>query len=292
LSKKFGLGKGLGALIPESDAGTEQEENFKKSSDSNLISINLIKPNEGQPRKNFDQEKILQLSESLKEHGIIQPILLKKDGESYTIIAGERRWRAAKAAGIKEVPAIIMDLDEKAVLEVSLIENIQRQDLNPIEEAWAFKKLMDDFSFTQDELSRRLGKSRTALANTVRLLNLDKRVQDYLIDGVITEGHGRAILAVEDKDLQCRLAQKVIDDSLTVRETEKLISNLEKDAADQKVKKEKNDNSSPYISDIKSRLEEKFDTKVLIKDKNNKGKIEIEYYSNDDLQRIIDILNL
>ncbi|MHC1719097.1 MAG: ParB/RepB/Spo0J family partition protein [Clostridiaceae bacterium] len=292
MSKKFGLGKGLGALIPESDVNNVTNENEKSSAQSNLISINLIKPNESQPRKSFDQEKILQLSESLKEHGIIQPILLKKDGESYTIIAGERRWRAAKAAGIKEVPAIIMDLDDKAILEVSLIENIQRQDLNPIEEAWAFKKLMDDFSFTQDELSRRLGKSRTALANTVRLLNLDKRVQEYLIDGVITEGHGRAILAVQDKDLQCKLAQKVIDDSLTVRETEKMIANLEKEAEEPKEKEKKRTTLSPYIDDIKNRLEEKFETKVLIKDKNSKGKIEIAYYSNDDLQRIIDILNL
>lgn len=291
MGKKFGLGKGLGALIPEEEGAVEQNASKKYSVEANMISINLIKPNEGQPRKTFDEEKILQLSESIKEHGIIQPILLKKDGENYSIIAGERRWRAAKAAGLKEVPVIVMDIDEKSVLEVSLIENIQRQDLNPIEEAWAFRKLIDDFSFTQEELGKRIGKSRTALANTMRLLNLDPRVQEYLIDGVISEGHGRAILAVEDKDLQNRLAQKVIDDGLTVREIEKLIADIAKDKNNDE-KPVKKAEANPYISEIKNRLEEKFDTKVLISNRNNKGKIEIEYYSNDDLQRIMDILSL
>jgi len=290
LAKKFGLGKGLGALIPEDEAEKQKAEE-KAAAAASLISINLIKPNKGQPRKAFDEEKILQLSESIKEHGIIQPILLKKDGDTYRIIAGERRWRAAKAAGLKEVPAITMDIGEKEVLEISLIENIQRQDLNPIEEAWAFKKLIDDFSFTQEELGRRIGKSRTALSNTMRLLNLDRRVQDYLIDGVITEGHGRAILAVEDKELQYNLAQKVIDDGLTVREIEKLISDLAKGKAEEKAKPEKKA-ADPYIMDLKNRLEERFDTKVFISNKNNKGKIEIEYYSNDDLQRILDLLSL
>ncbi len=291
MAKKFGLGKGLGALIPEDEAAEAQKAEEKAAAAANMISINLIKPNKEQPRKAFDEEKILQLSESIKEHGIIQPILLKKDGETYRIIAGERRWRAAKAAGLKEVPAITMDIGEKEVLEVSLIENIQRQDLNPIEEAWAFRKLLDDFSFTQEELGRRLGKSRTALANTMRLLNLDKRVQDYLIDGVITEGHGRAILAVEDKELQYKLAQKVIDDGLTVREIEKLISDLSKARPEEKAKPEKKA-ADPYILDLKNRLEERFDTKVFISNKNSKGKIEIEYYSNDDLQRILDLLSV
>jgi ParB family chromosome partitioning protein len=291
MAKKFGLGKGLGALIPEDEAAEGQKAEEMAAKAANLISINLIKPNKGQPRKAFDEEKIIQLSESIKEHGIIQPILLKKDGDTYRIIAGERRWRAAKAAGLKEVPAITMDIGEKEVLEVSLIENIQRQDLNPIEEAWAFKKLIDDFSFTQEELGRRIGKSRTALANTMRLLNLDSRVQDYLIDGVISEGHGRAILAVEDKDLQYKLAQKVIDEGLTVREIEKLISDLAKGMGGEKPKPEKKA-ADPYISDLKNRLEERFDTKVFISNKNNKGKIEIEYYSNDDLQRILDLLSI
>jgi len=292
LSKKFGLGKGLGALIPEEEAQEEQKPDKNTSLAANLVSINLIKPNAGQPRKAFDEEKIQQLSESIKEHGIIQPILIKKDGDTYSIIAGERRWRAAKAAGLKEVPVIIMDIDEKGVLEISLIENIQRQDLNPIEEAWAFRKLIEDFAFTQEELGRRLGKSRTALSNTMRLLNLDGRVQEYLIDGVITEGHGRAILALEDRELQYKLAQKVIDDGLTVRETERLISEIAKGKSLEKQKPENKVVSDPYIADIKNKLEERFDTKVLISNKNNKGKIEIEYYSNDDLQRIMDILSI
>ena len=292
MSKKFGLGKGLGALIPEEEAQEDQKADRNSSSTANLVSINLIKPNAGQPRKAFDEEKIQQLSESIKEHGIIQPILLKKDGDTYSIIAGERRWRAAKAAGLKEVPVIIMDIDEKGVLEISLIENIQRQDLNPIEEAWAFRKLIEDFAFTQEELGRRLGKSRTALSNTMRLLNLDARVQEYLIDGVITEGHGRAILALEEKELQYKLAQKIIDDGLTVRETEKLISEISKGKSLEKQKPEKKMVSDPYIADIKNKLEERFDTKVLISSKHNKGKIEIEYYSNDDLQRIMDILSI
>ena len=292
MSKKFGLGKGLGALIPEEEAQEEQKSDRKSSLAANLVSINLIKPNAGQPRKAFDEEKIQQLSESIKEHGIIQPILIKKDGDTYSIIAGERRWRAAKAAGLKEVPVIIMDIDEKGVLEISLIENIQRQDLNPIEEAWAFRKLIEDFAFTQEELGRRLGKSRTALSNTMRLLNLDGRVQEYLIDGVITEGHGRAILALEDRELQYKLAQKVIDDGLTVRETERLISEIAKGKSLEKQKPENKVVSDPYIADIKNKLEERFDTKVLISNKNNKGKIEIEYYSNDDLQRIMDILSI
>jgi len=292
LNKKFGLGKGLGALIPDdsendeilNDDGTTQRR-------SALIPINLIKPNEGQPRKNFDEEKILQLSESIKEHGIIQPIVLKRDGSNYTIVAGERRWRAAKAAGFKEVPAIVMNLTDKQVIEISLIENIQRQDLNPIEEALAFKKLIEEFSFTQEELSRRIGKSRTSLTNSMRLLNLDKRVQDYLIDGVISEGHGRTLLGISDFETQYNTAQKIIDDSLSVRETEKLINIMNNKPIKPKVVNEKND-SNPYINDIKNRLEERFDTKIVVLNKNNKGRIEIEYYSSEDLQRILEILSI
>ena len=290
MNKKFSLGKGLGALIPDDSQNEDLLDSEGNQRGSTFIPINLIKPNNEQPRKYFDEEKILQLSESIKEHGIIQPIVLKKDNGSYTIVAGERRWRAAKAAGIKEVPAIIMNLTDKQVLEISLIENIQRQDLNPIEEAWAFRKLIEEFSFTQEVLSKRIGKSRTALTNSMRLLNLDKRVQEYLIDGVITEGHGRALLAVADPESQYKTAQIIIDDSLSVRETEKYINNLKINA--EKIKVEKVNIISPYISDIKSKLEERFSTKVQVLNKNNKGKIEIEYYSNEDLQRILDILSV
>lgn len=280
MNKKFSLGKGLGALIPEEE--TLENQNV------NIISINLIRANEKQPRKNFDEEKIKQLSESIKDHGIVQPIVLKKEGDTYVIIAGERRWRAAKAAGFKELPAVIMDLTDKEILEISLIENIQREDLNPIEEAFAYKRLIDEFSLTQEELSKRVGKSRTAVTNCLRLLNLDERVQEYLIDGIISEGHGRALLAVVDKEIQFNLAKTVIDESLNVRGIENLIKNLNK--AHQKpniIKKE-----SIYYIDIKEKLEGYFGTKVSLINKKNKGKIEVEYYSEEDLQRILDILKI
>lgn len=280
MNKKYGLGKGLGALIPE-------EETIEQDNSIAAIDINLIKANEDQPRKNFDKEKIMQLAESIKEHGVIQPVVLKKDGNTYTIIAGERRWRAAKSINLKEIPAVIMDLSDKAVLEVSLIENIQREDLNPIEEAVAFKKLIEDFNLTQEELSKRIGKSRTAVTNCMRLLNLDDRVKEYLIDGVITEGHGRALLAIEMNDLQYKIAQTIIDESLSVREVEKLIRDLAKPSKEKIEEKE-----NIYHKDIKERLEGYFGTRVSLINKKNKGKIEIEYYSEEDLQRILDILKL
>lgn len=286
MNKKFGLGKGLGALIPEENL---DEKNLNKENGINLISINLIKANVDQPRKSFDEEKIIQLSESIKEHGIIQPIILKKEGEIYNIVAGERRWRAAKIAGIKEIPSIIMDLSDKEILEVSLIENIQRQDLNPIEEAIAYKKLLNEFNITQEQLSNRIGKSRTSIANCLRLLNLDKRVQEYLIDGVITEGHGRAILSIEDKEMQYKLSQTIIDEGLSVRETEKLIKSV---ITEKKKLEPQEKSTNPYYTDIKEKLESLFGTKVLLMDKKNRGKIEIEYYSPEDLQRILDILKI
>lgn len=285
MSKKFGLGKGLGALIPE-----EKEEIVVKENSSNLISINLIKPNNDQPRTYFDEQKILELSESIKEYGVIQPLILKKEKDNYIIIAGERRWRAAKKAGIKDVPAVIMDLSDKEVLEVSLIENIQRQDLNPIEEAIAYEKLLREFELTQEELSKKLGKSRVAITNSMRLLKLDNRVKDYLIDGVISEGHGRALLALSDKNTQYIIAQKVIDEDLSVRALENIVKNM-KDSKS-KEENEKSKTINPYYVDIKEKLQQRFDTKVNINSKRNKGRIEIEYYSEEDLQRILDILQV
>jgi len=280
-TRKHGLGKGLGALIPE------QEE--KPGNSTINIPMNLIKANEEQPRKLFDEEKILQLAESIKEHGVVQPIILKKDGSTYTIVAGERRWRASKSIGLKEIPAVVMDLTEKQVLEISLIENIQREDLNPIEEAIAYKKLIDEFDLTQENLSKRIGKSRVAVTNTLRLLNLDPRVQDYLVDGVITEGHGRALLSIDDFDLQYKIAQTIIDEGLNVREIEKLIKSF----GTEKDKKPKISlTNNPFHNDIKERLEGYFGTKVVVSNKKNKGSIEIEYYSEDDLQRILDILKI
>lgn len=290
-SKKFGLGKGLNALIPEDTMKNSIISNeANKSNGVELININLIKSNDNQPRKSFDDEKIMELAESIKHNGIIQPIILKKDNSEFVIVAGERRWRAAKLAHIREVPAIIMDLTDKQVLEVSLIENIQREDLNSIEEAVAYKKLIEEFNLTQEELSKRLGKSRVSITNTMRLLNLSENVQQYLIEGVISEGHGRALLSIIDNKVQYELAQKVIDDKLSVRELEFLIKKMKSENG--KTTKSTRSESNPYYKEIMNQLESHFGTKVNISNKNNKGKIEIEYYSEEDLQRILEIINL
>lgn len=292
MSKRFGLGKGLNALIPEDTVILEPKKGKDKNDDNgySLIDINLIKSNESQPRKSFDDEKIMELAESIKSNGIIQPLILRKDKDDYIIVAGERRWRAAKYIGIKEIPAVIMDLTEKQILEISLIENIQREDLNSIEEAIAYKKLISDFDLTQEQLSKRIGKSRVAITNTMRLLNLSEDVQQYIIEGVISEGHGRALLAITDSKLQCELAQNVIDDKLSVRELEFLIRKLKTKSEPSKSKAKKETN--PYYKEVIEKLENYFGTKVNVTNKNNKGKIEIEYYSEEDLQRILEIINL
>lgn len=293
MSKKFGLGKGLNALIPEdTNLGSSITKNQNENNEDNLININLIRSNSDQPRKTFDDEKIIELSESIKHHGIVQPIILRKEKDNYIIVAGERRWRAAKMAGLKKVPSIVMDLTDKQVLEISLIENIQRQDLNSIEEAMAYKRLISDFDLTQEELSKRIGKSRVAITNTIRLLNLSEDVQQYLIEGVISEGHGRTLLAVSDKKLQYELAQKVIDDKLSVRELENFIKRIKKDGLAAEEKKLESKQVNPYYKDITERLQNYFGTKVSLNNKNNKGKIEIEYYSEEDLQRILEIIKL
>lgn len=283
MSKKIALGKGLGALIPD-----ELEQKQNKKSREMFISINLIKNNANQPRKAFDDEKIAELAESIKHHGIVQPIIVRKDKENYIIVAGERRWRAAKLLSLKEVPAVVMELTDKQVLEISLIENIQRENLNPIEEAIAYKQLLSEFSLTQEELSKRIGKSRVSITNTMRLMNLNECVQQYIIDGVISEGHGRVLLAIGDNNLQNEIAQKVIDEKLSVRELEAVIKSLNKEKTDIVKSRELN----PYYKDITNKLQNYFGTKVNINSKNNKGKIQIEYYSEEDLQRILEIINL
>ncbi len=283
--KKTGvLGKGLSSLIPEND--------FQDSDNDQVINvdINLIKPNKDQPRKHFDNEKLIELANSIKEHGIIQPIVVRKEDRVYVIIAGERRWRAAKLLNLKEVPVITKELSDVEVVQISLIENIIREDLNPIEEATAYKRLLDDFNLTQENISKQVSKSRSAIANSLRLLNLDERIQGYLIEGVLSEGHGRSILSLENKDDQYVVAQKVIDENLNVRQTELLVRNYYKDNNKKEIIK-KEDNI--FYKDIKSKLENHFNTKVSISNNSkNKGKIEIEYYSQEDLQRIIEILNI
>lgn len=282
MNKKFGLGKGLGALIPEEKITEDSSTVFK-------ISMNLIKANKDQPRKTFDPEKISELAQSIKEHGVIQPIILNKEEDVYIVVAGERRFRAAKSIGLAEIPAIIMNINNKEVLEISLIENIQREDLNPIEEAIAYKKLLIDFNLTQEEISKKVSKSRTAITNCMRLLNLDERVQDYIIDGVISEGHGRAILGISDRQLQYQIAQMVIDDNLNVRETERLVKNFGNEKSEKAVKNQ----NDIYYKDIMNKLENRFGTKVFINSKNKKkGKIEIEYYSEEDFERILEVFNI
>lgn len=281
VAKKSALGKGLGALIPEKEE-KQINEGVKE------VDINEISPNEEQPRKNFDLEKIEQLSQSIKEHGIIQPIIVKREGEYYRIVAGERRWRAARLAGLKKVPIIEKELTDKETMEISLIENIQREDLNPIEEALAYKKLINEFGLTQEELSKRVGKSRPAITNSMRLLTLDSRVIDMILNQDITEGHGKIIAGIEDKDLQYEIAIKVVNDGLNVRQTEKLIQSL----GNKKTEKTKTDSKDIYIKDIEARLKSVLGTKVSINKGRKKGKIEIEYYSEDDLQRIIDLFHI
>lgn len=284
MGKKYGLGKGLGALIPEEKSNNEEDKR-------EYVELNKLKINTNQPRKYFDNEKISELAESIKQHGIIQPILVNRDGEFFNIVAGERRFRAAKLIGLEKVPVIEMNLDDKEILEISLIENIQRQDLNAIEEAKAYKQLLTEFKIVQEELSTRIGKSRTAISNTLRLLNLDEKVQQYIIEGVLSEGHGRALLGIQNKDNQYKVAEKIIDEKLSVRETERLIKKLNEDQTTTK-KEPAGNEMNPYYKDIKNRLQDYFGTKVNINKKKNRGKIEIEYYSEDDLQRILEIMNL
>lgn len=276
MAKKSALGKGLGALIPDAEK------------DSNVFEVEVSKlfPNEDQPRKKFDEEKINALAESIKVHGVIQPIIVKREGDFYKIIAGERRWRAAKIAGLKKVPIVEKELSDREVMEISLIENIQREDLNPIEEALAYKRLMEEFQLTQEEIAERVGKSRSAIANTLRLLNLDDRVVEFINDGKLSEGHGKVIVSIEDKEKQFLIAKKVIEEDLNVRQTEKLI----KEINNKKVKKEKK--IVAHYKDVEEKLQMFFGTKVKINNNKNKGKIEIEYYSEDDLQRILELLNI
>ena len=282
MSKKFGLGKGLGALIPEEEIIEDGSAIFK-------IPMNLIKANKNQPRKKFDTEKISELAQSIKEHGVIQPIIVNKEENIYIVIAGERRFRAAKSIGLSEIPAIVMNIDNKQVLEISLIENIQREDLNPIEEAIAYKKLLVDFNLTQEEISKKVSKSRTAITNCMRLLNLDERVQDYIVNEVISEGHGRAILGINDNQIQFQIAQTVIDNTLNVRETEKLVKNFGNERQERVI----SNTNNIYYKDITNKLENRFGTKVSINSKNkSKGKIEIEYYSEDDFERILEVFNI
>lgn len=292
-AKKRGLGKGLSALIPDEPIldSNEAQPNDKKIE---LIDINLIKPNVEQPRKEFQNEALDELVESIKRHGILQPIILRKINEGYGIVAGERRWRAAKKAGLDKVPSIIRELDQIEVSQIALIENIQREDLNPIEEAMAYKNLSKKYKLTQEEISQAVGKSRSYIANSMRLLNLDESVLEKISKGLISSGHGRALLSIEDSEKRIKLCDTIIEKNLSVRETEALVKDLEnnntKDTLEKKVvKKEKI--KDPFILEIEETLRKLFGTKVQISKGSKKGKIEIEYYSDEDLERILELLS-
>lgn len=290
-----GLGKGLDALIPSVSVDTKSKNTTKnveeKKEPDTIVKITKIEPNREQPRKNFDEDALQELADSIKQFGLLQPILVQDRKTYYEIIAGERRWRAAKLAGLKEVPVIIRDYTDQEIVEISLIENIQREDLNPIEEALAYKKLLTEFNLKQDEVAERVSKSRTAVTNSMRLLKLCDKVQQMIIDDMISSGHARALISIENPEEQYNIAQKIFDEKLSVRDVEKLVKNLNKP---EKPKKEKEEDKSLEViyQNVEEKLKQTLGTKVAIASKGNgSGKIEIEFYSHDDLEKIIALLS-
>ncbi len=292
-----GLGQGLDNLIPDIGIVETKTESRKTVAEENvsretLIPLNDIEPNRAQPRTRFDEDALQELADSIKQYGIIEPIVVQKKGNRFEIIAGERRWRAARIAGLKKVPVVIKEYSENEIFTIALIENIQRQDLNPIEEAVAYQKLIQELKLKQDEVAEKVSKSRTAITNSMRLLKLDPRVQQMLIDEMISEGHGRALIPVADGEEQFTLAMKVFDEKLSVRETEKLIKKLQEEKnVSEKPEETKGKDDSFIYREIEEKLKKTLGTKVEIKRKaNNTGKIEIEYYSIDELERIIEMM--
>lgn len=298
--KRGGLGKGLDSLIPDhkpkANANKEKvSESAAKKEKAELpvvteqkVKITKVEPNHTQPRKNFDEDSLIELADSIRQFGILQPLLVQKKDDYYEIIAGERRWRAAKMAGLKEVPVIVREYSHQEMVEIALIENIQRENLNPIEEAQAFKRLLEEFQLKQDEVAERVSKSRTAVTNSMRLLKLDGKVQQMIIDDMISTGHARTLLAIEDKEQQYILANKIFDEKLSVRETEKLVKAL-KTPKKEKVKK---DNENDFIyRDLEEKMRTVIGTKVSVNQKSKgKGKIEIEYYSDEELEHIFEMI--
>lgn len=291
MAVKKGLGKGLDSLITDKVSKPVKPKS-EHAADAVMIDIKKVEPNREQPRKKFDEDALIELSESIKQFGVLQPLLCQERDDYYEIIAGERRWRAAKIAGVKEVPVIIKKLSEQEIMEISLIENLQREDLNPIEEALAYKRLIDEFKLKQDEVAERVSKSRTAVTNAMRLLKLNEKVQQMVIDEMLTTGHARALLGIEDQDIQYVLAQQIFDQKLSVRDTEKLVKSMQNEKKGKKKEPEKLDSKLLAIySDLEEQMKKIMGTKVLINSKNsNSGKIEIEYYSQDELDRIIDLI--
>ena len=293
-----GLGKGLDSLIPNAlgETKTKKETAAKSKTETTegeepqtLVKITKVEPNREQPRKNFDEDALQELADSIKQFGLLQPILVQDRKDYYEIIAGERRWRAAKLAGLKEVPVIIRNYTEQEIVEFSLIDNIQREDLNPIEEAQAYKRLLTEFHLKQDEVAERVSKSRAAVTNSIRLLKLNEEVQRMVVDEMISTGHARALLAVENPEEQYNLAQRIFDEKLSVRDVEKLVKNLHKPAKSKKV----DDKTMQVIyQDIEEKLKQKLGRKVTVTSKGEgSGKIEIEFYNHEDLDRLLDVLN-
>ena len=292
--KKSGLGKGLDSLIPKQSVEKKtvpaKPETVVKTvvkKEEIKLRISEVEPNREQPRKKFDEDALLELSESIKQYGVLQPLLVQKRDGYYEIIAGERRWRAAKMAGLKEVPVVIKDFTDQQIVEISLIENIQREDLNPIEEALAYKRLLTEFKLKQDEVAERVSKSRTAVTNSVRLLKLDPRVQQMVIDEMITTGHARALLSIEDKEQQYKIAMQVFDQKLSVRDVEKLMKTMQ----NTENRKEKSQPENAFIyENLEEKMKALFGTKVSISHKaNHKGKIVIDYYSDAELERLMEL---
>lgn len=304
---KKGLGKGLGAIFGEDVVKESKEETEKKAKAKAeakaaeemddkgrilMLKLDLVQPNKEQPRKTFDEEKINELAESVKNYGVLQPLLVQKKSSFYEIIAGERRWRAAKAAGLKEVPAVLKEYSKQEAMEISLIENVQRADLNPIEEALGYKQLINEFGLTQEEIAIRVAKSRVAITNTMRLLKLDEQIQNMLIQGVISSGHARALLSLEDTMMQLKAAKEILDKKLSVRETEKLVKRMQKEVSGEKKEEKKKDETLALIyQNLEDRMKSVMGTKVSIHNKDkNKGRIEIEYYSEAELERIVEMI--
>lgn len=287
--KRTGLGKGLDSMIPPKATSKAEKEKTRADEISNtgetILKINEVEPNKKQPRKFFNEEALQELSESIKQHGIVQPLVVAKKDDYYEIIAGERRWRAAKLAGLKEIPVVIKDYSPQEIMEVALIENIQREDLNPVEEARAYQNLIKEYDLKQEELAQRVSKSRSAITNSLRLLKLSDEVLDLLMEEAISSGHARALLALEDTEQQLMVAEKIVSDNLSVREIEKLVKSMNNPVKKAPKKELKNDF---VYKDIEEQLKQKIGTKVKINRKSeDKGKIEIEYYSQDELEKIV-----
>ena len=290
---KRGLGKGLDSIIPAKVSSSAKETKIvEQHIEGQVVKVNITKvePNRNQPRKTFDEDSLIELSESIKQFGIINPIIVTDKKDHYEIVGGERRWRAAKKAGLKEVPVIIKDLNEQEIAEIALIDNIQREDINPIEEALAYKKLIEDFGYTQDVVAEKVSKSRVTITNSLRLLKLCDKVREMVVEGLLSTGHARALIPVDNEEEQITLAQKVFDEKLSVRETEKLVKNLGKT---KKPKKGvvKNESIDAIYASLSEKCKQAVGTKVdIISKGDGTGKIEIEFYSNDDLEKITDRL--